>query len=67
MYATAMAGRGARRRGAFDLFDRQPEILHPRCKHIIENPPRLRDIEFGRLLLACHGRWIPPDDACEAY
>ncbi len=58
--APGCQSRRARGRGAFDAFDRQPEILHPGCKHIAENPPRFRDVEFGRLLLAWHERWFPP-------
>ena len=46
------------RRIAFDAFERQLEILHPRRKHIAENPFCFRDVECCSLLLALHERLI---------
>ena len=40
------------RRGAFDAFDRQPEVLHPRREHIAEDAPCFLDVEFRVCVLA---------------
>ena len=52
-------GRRARRRGAFDTADGQPQILPPRREHVAKNAPGLLDIEFPGLWLLLHKIVVP--------
>jgi len=52
-------GRRARRRGAFDAADGQPQILHPRREHVAKNVPGFLDIEFPGLWLVLHKIVVP--------
>src|SRR3981081_1817039 len=52
-------GRRARRRGAFDAADRQPEILHPRGEHVTKHAPGFLDIKILGLWFILHETAVP--------